>query len=70
MPMQVQIRMRLLQDDQVLFEAGQSWSSPEPLPAPEEEPIVYIPPPTTNVQTLELWYEQEPQAPSKASITP
>jgi hypothetical protein len=57
--MQVNIKVRLLQLDHVVFEVEQAAVSPEMGLPHQEESIVYIPPPTTNVQTVELWYEHE-----------
>ncbi len=57
--MQVHITVRLLQLDRVLFEVEKTAASPEMMLPPQEELVMYIPPPTTNVQTIELWYEQE-----------
>lgn len=57
--MQVNIKVRLLQLDHVLFEVEKVAPSHEAMLPLQEEPVVYIPPPTTNVQTVELWYERE-----------
>lgn len=57
--MQVNIRVRLVQLDHVLFEVERAATSPEKEWASQEEPIVYIQPPTTHVQTVELLYERE-----------
>lgn len=57
--MQVNIKVRLLQLDHVLFEVEKAAAAPGAILPIEEEPVVYIPPPTTNVQTVELWYDRE-----------
>jgi hypothetical protein len=57
--MQVNVKVRLLQLDQVVLEIEKAAMPPAIAPPTQEEPVVYIPPPTTDVQTIELWYERE-----------
>lgn len=57
--MQVNIKVRLVQLNHIVFEVEKAAASPEMTLPLQEKPVVYVAPPTTNVQTLELWYERE-----------
>lgn len=57
---QFKVQLRLLQEGRVIFETGQSWSLSEPISAVDQKMVIYTPPMTTNVQTLEF-HKQEIQ---------
>lgn len=59
MEVQMSIKLRLFQADQVVLEVENIVLTSEMVLPVREEPIRYIPPPTTDVQTIELWYERE-----------
>ncbi len=57
--MQVNIRLRLLQADQIILEVENVVAPPSMLLPAQQGLVHYIPPPTTDVKIIELWYERE-----------